>query len=175
LSGAIDAADEIHSLLAAYAHLILDEHPHGEQMAGPDERGVRRTWDTWHCDGYGTYSRPSTVQGVIDATATERLVRWLLPLLPWCSEQEWAGEMRRELSVAVSTTKARWPVADTRDRAAGVPCISCNRMSLLYTPTSAFEAPFHVKCTNPDCGRTYTEDQYDGIIGKLAIARGQVA
>lgn len=176
VSPAITAADEIHALLAAYAHLVLEEHPDGHRMAGPDERGVWRSENTWHRNEYGTYLRPSTPAGIRDPEATARLVKWLLPQIPWCSEQPWAGEMRTEIAATVRTTMARWPTADTQQRAVpGVQCTSCARLSLVYTPTTGFRLPFHVACTNPDCGRVYTEDEYDGAIGRLAIERGYVA
>jgi len=163
LSGAVDAADEVHANLASWALLILEEHPNGPQMAGPDERGA---WLTQ----YGATA------GVRQPEATERLVRWLLPHLAWCSEQEWAGEMRLELGSLMATTKARWPMEDYRTRpVVGVQCVSCERRSLEYTPTAGFKLPFHVQCTHPDCGRMYTEDEYDGIIGRLTIERGYVA
>jgi len=163
LSAAIGAADEIHANLASWALLILEEHPNGARMAGPDPRGA---WLTL----YG-----STV-GVLDPEATARLVKWLLPMLPWCSEQEWAGEMRRELSSLIATTKARWPMEDTKTHGvAGVLCTSCGRASLVYTPTCGPRLPFHVACTHPECGRVYTEAEYDGAIGRLAIERGYVA
>lgn len=177
LSAAIGAADEVHMTLAGYAHLVLEEHPNGEHMAGPDEHGVWRSQDCWHVVDGASVPKPSTVAGIKgDAEATARLVKWLLPLLPWCSEQEWAGEMRRELSALIATTKARWPMEDTKTRGvAGVLCTSCGRASLVYTPTSGPRLPFHVACTHPQCGRVYTEAEYDGAIGRLAIERGYVA
>lgn len=158
LSAAIGAADEIHANLASWALLILEEHPNGSRMAGPDPRGA---WLTQ----YG-----STV-GVCRAEATERMVKWLLPLLPWCSEQEWAGEMRRELSSLIATTKARWPMEDTKTRAiAGTPCVRCHQLSLNYTPPSWFKAPFVVACGNPECGRVFSEDEWERLVGLLEIA-----
>jgi hypothetical protein len=163
LSGAVDAADEVHACLASWVLLILEEHPNGAAMTGPDERGA---WLTQ----YGS------VVGVRDPEATARLVRWLLPQLAWCAEQEWAGEMRREVGSLIRTTLARWPMEDVRTlRIRDLQCTACGHTSLMYTPTAGFELPFHVSCTHPECGRMYTEDEYDGAIGKLAIARGYVA
>ena len=158
LSAAIGAADEIHANLASWALLILEEHPNGARMAGPDPRGA---WLT----------RYGATVGVCKAEATARLVKWLLPLLPWCSEQEWAGEMQRELSALIATTKARWPMEDTKTRAIlGTPCPRCDHLGLMYTPPSWFKAPFVVACGNPECGRVFSEDEWERLVGLLEIA-----
>lgn len=182
LSAAIDTADEIHAMLASWAHLVLDEHPDGDQMRGPDETGTVRTETVAILDSDiartygGPYLRRSTIAGIRDPGATERLVRWLLPQLRWCSSQAWAGEMRREISSAIHTALARWPVMDRRSRAiAGVRCVSCGNISLAYSPTAGPRLPFHVACTHPDCGRLYTEAEYDGAIGRLTAQRGYIA
>jgi hypothetical protein len=212
VSGAVTAADELHALLAFYAQQVLEEHPNGDQMAGPDERGVWRTTDTWHSDEYGTYPRPSIVVGLArpiqperrwvevirtapvndrdgqpiryltraplplppapdPAEPTARLVRWLLPQLAWCADQEWAGEMRSEIAGMVRTTMARWPIADTHTR--HIPatlCPRCDRASLTYTPPAAERAPFVVACTNPECGRVFDEDEWTRLVELLGIA-----
>ena len=172
LSAAIGAADEIHADLASWALLILEEHPNGARMAGPDEHGVWRSQDCWHVIDGESVPKPSTVAGIHhDPEATVRLVKWLLPLLPWCSEQEWAGEMRRELSALIATTKARWPMEDTKTRAIlGTPCPRCDHLSLNYTPPCAYKAPFVVACGNPECGRVFSEDEWERLVGLLEIA-----
>lgn len=181
LSGAIDAADELHAALASWAHLVLEEHPDGHRMTGPDEQGTVRTSTTAVLDSeiareHGTYLRRSTVEGIRDPAATYRLVAWLTPWLPWCAEQEWAGEMRRELGGIIGTTLARWPIVETRERAvAGVRCVRCSRETLVYTPTTFFRASFRVACSHPECGRVYTEAEFDGAVGRLAVRRGFVA
>lgn len=158
LSAAIGSADEIHAQLASWALLILEEHPNGARMAGPDPRGA---WLTL----YG-----ATV-GVCRAEATERMVHWLLPLLPWCSEQEWAGEMRRELSALIATTKARWPMVETRlVKISDTLCPRCNRASLTYMPPQYVCAPLVIACSNPECGRIFGEDEYARLVGLLEIA-----
>ena len=175
LSPAIDAADGLHSALAAYAQIILEDHPHGRVMVGPDQRGVVITQTTIHRDEYGVYVQKATVAGIRDAEATARLVKWLLPFLPWCSEQDWAGVMRTEISDLVATTKARWPIADTRTRRIGdILCPRCDRASLTYTPTSHYRGPFVVACTNPDCGRSFSEDEWERLISLLGLAGRRV-
>ena len=172
LSAAVGAADEVHMTLAGYAHLILEEHPNGARMAGPDERGVWRTEECWRTDDTGTHLRPSVVVGIHeDPETTARLVKWLLPMLPWCSEQEWAGEMRREIGELIRTTMARWPMAETRLVKIGdTLCPRCNRASLTYMPPQYERAPLVIACSNPECARIFGEDEYDRLVGLLEIA-----
>lgn len=152
------AADEVHANLASWALLILEEHPNGQGMAGPDEVGA------WH-------TRYGSTVGVLTSRATEALVKWLLPLLPWCAEQEWAGEMRQELATLVATTKARWPIADTRSRhIPGTSCPRCQHLTLWYTPPVGFGLPFVVACENPECGRVFEEDEWTRLVALLERA-----
>ncbi|MBK5248130.1 MAG: hypothetical protein JJE50_01650 [Actinomycetales bacterium] len=157
------AADEIHADLASWALLILEEHPNGSQMRGPDETGA------WH-------TRYGTTVGVVVAEATVRLCTWLRPLLPWCAAQEWAAEMRREVGALIATTSARWPMQDSQARAVvGVRCARCGFESLDYTPTKGADLPFDVRCVNPECGRIYTEAEWDAALAKMTVERGYVA
>jgi len=163
LPAAWGAADEIHADLASWALLILEEHPLGAGMVGPDEVGA------WH-------TRYGTTVGVITVRATERLCAWLRPLLPWCAAQEWAAEMRSELGSMIATTSARWPMQDSKARAVvGVRCARCGFESLDYTPTKGADLPFDVRCVNPECGRIYTESEWDAALAKMTVERGYVA
>ena len=158
LSGAVDAADEVHVCLASWALLILEDHPNGAAMTGPDERGA---WLT----------RYGAVAGVRAPEATTRLVAWLTPWLDWCAGQEWAGEMRREIGQLIATTSARWPTEDYRERPVpGVACPRCDALSLTYTPPRWATAPFVVACVNPECGRTFSEDEWTRLVSLLGIA-----
>lgn len=175
LSAAVDAADGVHALLAAYAHLVIEEHPHGRVMAGPDERGVVITRQTLYIDGDGVYVQRATVWGIRDAEATARLVRWLLPFLPWCSEQEWAGVMRTELADMIATTMARWPTAETRlVKVRDTLCPRCDHASLTYMPPQVVRAELVIACSNPECGRIFREDEYARLIGLLDDAEKRV-
>jgi len=175
LSGAVDAADGVHATLAAWAHIILEEHPDRLGMRGPDERGAVITQQTLRRNEDGVYVQKATVWGIRDAEATARLVKWLLPLLGWCAAQEWAGEMRREIGDVVRTTMARWPIAETRTRPlVDTLCPRCDHGSLVYTPPSAYRAPFVVACINPECGRIFTEDEWTRLVELLGIAERRV-
>lgn len=172
---AINAADEIHSTLAAYAQLVIEEHPHGHVMRGPDLRGVWITQATIHTDEYGTYIQKATAAGIRDTEATTRLVKWLLPLLPWCAEQDWAGVMRSELASTISTTMARWPTAETRlVKVKDVLCPRCDRASLTYMPPAYFRQELVIACVNPECGRVFREDEYARLIGLLDDAERKI-
>lgn len=156
LPAAWGAADELHAMLASWALLLLEEHPNGNQMAGPDERGA------WH-------TRYGTVVGIAHVKATERLVDWLTPWLEWCAGREWAAEMRSEVATLVATTSARWPTASMvePERTVAMPCPRCEMLSLVYTPPSAERAPFKVSCTNPDCARVWTEDEWEWLVNMV--------
>lgn len=176
LSAAVDAADELHACLASWAHLVLEEHPDGPQMRGPDETLTVRTSTVAVLDSdiareYGPYLRRSTVEGIRHAQATVRLVAWLMPWLDWCAEQEWAGEMRREVASMTATTLARWPMGDTRTRPVpGVACPRCSLVGLTYTPPSWERQPFVVACSNPECGRVFAEDEWTRLVELLGLA-----
>lgn len=147
------AADELHAMLASWVLLILEEHPHGEQMAGPDEVGA------WH-------TRYGTTVGIAHVKATAALCRWLLPHLEWCAGQEWAPVMRKEVSAMVSTTSARWPTASMVEPEQSLPrrCPQCDLLSLRYTPPSEYRQAFKVSCSDPDCARVWTEDEWEWLV-----------
>lgn len=216
LSAAVGAADEIHVLLAHYARLILEEHPNGRRMTGPDETGTHRSMTTLAEYQGQTYLRRSTIAGlahhlgsrtqngkhpgvsvheaiapVLDADdepirylitvrradvprvadPTSRLVQWLMPWLPWCAEQKWAGVMRQEIGSLIATTTARWPTEDYDERPVpGVECPRCQQLGLTYTPPRWATAPFKVACSNPECGRVFSEDEWTRLVGLLEIA-----
>lgn len=179
LSAAVDAADELHGQIAAWALLIIDEHPAG--LAGPD----RRDWWTSHgrlavLDDGETYTSRPRVVGIRRPRpdATQRLVAWLLPHLEWASRQPWIGDMRAELKSLVSTTHARWPQVERPRHVAGIPCARCNQLTLTYSPPAAFKHPFVVTCTNPDCGRVFSEAEWDAHLARhmaSKIGRGRRA
>lgn len=152
------AADEVHAALASWVLVILEEHPNGAAMKGPDEVGA------WHTR-YGT-----TVGVMRDGEPTARMAAWLSPWLDWCAGQEWGAEMRREMSELIATTSARWPTASMVERRRGVamPCPRCDRMSLTYAPPSVYRQPFQVSCGNPDCARVWTEDEWEWLVTMVA-------
>lgn len=170
LHAALDALDGLHACLASWAHLVLEGHPDGPQMRGPDEAGAWRTHTVAVLDSaiareYGPYLRKSQIAGVHDPDATSRLVRWMLPKLRWCSEQEWAGEMRREVAETVRTTAARFPVAERTRAIPGVTCPVCERVSLAFDPTTPERPTSQVNCTTRGCGVVFTEDEFKRLTG----------
>lgn len=180
-----DAADELHAALASWAHLLLEEHPDGHRMAGPDEADTTRAAGRKVLDPHtfpplpgepDVWPRPSEVAGITDPAATYRLASWLLPHLPWIAGQEWAAEMRREMGDMIATSLARWPRVDTREKhVGGVRCVRCGRESLVYAPPNFPGASARISCSHPECGRIYTEAELDGALGRLAAERGYVA
>lgn len=95
------------------------------------------------------------------------VVNWMLPHTEWIAGQEWACEMRRELSRDLATARARWPMPEDRapDRAIpGVRCprAGCGHLALRYYPPAWFRQPFAVACT--ECGRSFSEDEWDVFV-----------
>ena len=165
LHPALDALDGLHACLSSWAHLILEEHPDGARMTGPDETGTRRTetvavLDSEIARDYGPYLRKGHVTAVRDPDATSRLVRWLLPQLRWCSEQDWAGEMRRDVADVVRTTAARFPVAERTRPIPGVPCPVCDRKALIFDPPTPERQSTQVNCGTRGCGVVFTQDEF---------------
>lgn len=169
LHSALDALDGLHACLASWARVVLDEHPEGGRMAGPDETGVRLTRSTKQLDREtfphlpgepSVWVRPSEVAGVHDPGATGNLVRWLLPHLAWCSEQPWIAEMRQELASVVRTTAVRYPVAERTRAIPGVTCPRCDHATLVFDPPTAERHSTQVNCSTRGCGVIYSEDDF---------------
>lgn len=165
LSAAVDAADEVHAVLASWAQEIVDKHPAG--LRGPSEVGWWRTRTTTAVDRDTgeVYLRRSQTFGARDTSATADLVRWLLPHLAWVSEQEWAGEMRSELGHLIGTTKARWPMEERSRPVLHATCRECGRASLVYYPPSYPGAQVQVACSHPECGQVYDERAWALLTG----------
>ena len=178
VSPAIDAADEIHALLASWALVVLEERDGVEH--GPDQTGwwqskTHTKTDPDTGDLYVSHRRAVGLRRN-NADPTRRLIDWLHPHLPWLAQHELAGVIRQEIGALIGTTKARWPTTDYRTRhVPGVACARCKQHTLSYTPTTYYRAQFKVTCNNPDCGRIYTEDEWDATIAKLTIERGRIA
>lgn len=185
LPDALTAADELHAALAEVADVILDTHPraqlpaegvvigvdkatktpvtgpHPNRLDPPDERGVWRSPQALKTDNATgeQYVVRSRVIGIRHPQATDRLAAWVLPLLPWVAQQEWVTEVRNDLATIVSTTRARWPLED-RPRTVPVPCPHCGHLSLHRSPPTRFRGLEYVACSNPECGRMLTEDEW---------------
>lgn len=171
---AVDALDGLHAVLASWARVVLDEHPDGHRMAGPDQTGVRLTRGTKQLDREtfphlpeepSVWVRPSEVAGVHDPGATGNLVRWILPHLAWCSEQPWIGEMRQELASVVRTTAARYPVEERTRAIPGVTCPRCDQATLVFDPPTTERPSTQVNCRTRGCGVVYSEDDFKRLTG----------
>lgn len=152
------AADNLHADLASWAHLILEEHP--QKLAGPHiPLTVGRTDTDTDPDTRQPYT--STPRPAPHLGNTAALVEWIATHLAWAVEQDWAVDMRTELGATVSTLKAKWPTAETQTRhVPDIPCPRCHRITLTYSPPVRYRAPFVVSCTNSDCNRIFSEDEW---------------
>lgn len=173
LHGALDALDELHATLSSWARLILEEHPDGATMRGPDETGARYTLSTIREFDGETFVRAPEVAGVRDPEATSRLVRWLLPHLTWCAGQEWAAEMRREVATVVRTTAARYPVEERTRAIPGITCTACERVSLTFDPATPERPTTQVTCSTRGCGIIYSEDDFRRLARMVEWEHGQ--
>lgn len=153
-------ADEISALLTSWASMVIEERPH---TIGP-RAGVL----TWTLGGWrgGDRVDPQPVR----TESPDDLVRWLLPLLPWVAEQEWAVEMLREMEAMVGTAKARWPMAERGRHVEGLPCPRCEHLTLWYEPPTTARPTMQVHCLEPDCGRIFGEDEWDRMRGLMRLA-----
>jgi hypothetical protein len=138
-------ADSLESLVSSWVLLVIEEHPN-QPMRGPNAA-------PWYGDQ----------------------VAWLTPHLPWCARQDWASIMRGELGRDVATLRARWPMlTDTEPvRRVDVPCPRCDHMSLMYTPPREAGQPFTVHCDDPDCMKSFSEDEWDRFKMLALLAGGE--
>lgn len=182
LSDAIGAADELHATLADIAEHIIDEHPRAglPDVADPTDRTGRRrvphpnllepppeahVWRSRQTlvtrDGH-TDVVHSRVIGVRDADATDALVAWTLPLLPWLAGREWVATACDDLAAIVAHTAHRWPLEeDARGRHVSAPCPRCAHLSLHLSPAVPARPTTVVTCTNPECAALLTEAEWD--------------
>lgn len=127
------AADELESMLAGWAQVVIEEHPN-QPMRGPNA-------SPWHGN----------------------IAAWIAPHLDWIRHQYWAVDMRHELPKETATLRARWPMIEDTEGAKRLvmPCPRCDQLTLTYTPPPEAHAPFVVSCDNPDCARIFSEDDFD--------------
>ena len=162
LPGAWLEADEISGTLTSWASLVIEERPH---TVGPGS-GVL----VWSLGGVreGEAVDPQPIR----TDAPSDLVRWLLPLLPWVAAQEWAVEMLREMEAMIGTAKARWPMGERGRHVEGLPCPRCEHLTLWYEPPTTARPLMQVQCLEPECGRTFGEDEWERMRGLVRLAGG---
>lgn len=115
-------------------------------------------------------AHPAGLRGPNQAPWYGDVARWITPHLAWCSRQEWAPDMRRELGRTLATLRARWPMPEDVERTRhipNVPCPRCEQVSLEYSPPSWERMPFKVSCQNEDCARVFSEDEWMRFVGLL--------
>lgn len=126
-------ADELASFLTSWAQVVMEEHP-TQPMRGPNA-------SPWHGN----------------------VAAWIEPHLPWVAEQDWAFEMRRDLAEHVATIRHKFPTVDDVEPVKHIdtPCPRCGLVSLIYTPPRYARQAFRVECTDPDCARVFSEDEWE--------------
>ncbi len=181
---AVDAADELHAMLASWCKLIVEEYP--GDLRGPDLTGSVRSRrvladQTGDTVGLGVAHLPRSADGrrtpghvdhldikggwregewVMSSPATERAAKWLTNWLSWALAQPWADEFVREVSEAALTAEARWP---RRERPTPLPtaCPGCGRRSLIWFAPNWVGAPAMIMCQADGCDEKVDEKDYD--------------
>ena len=100
--------------------------------------------------------------------------RWLLPHLPWLSTHEAVDDFVTEVTRDLGQSMA-WPTPLDVEPAKhlDIPCPRCDTIALVYTPPRWEGLPFRVECTDPDCARVFSEDEWDrfkGLLLNLGVA-----
>ena len=87
---------------------------------------------------------------------------------------EWAGDMVRHFTELVEAVRRRWPTADDREplELLAMPCPRCDTRSLIRRPPLYAGHPRLIECTDQDCSRIFTEDEYDTLVA-LALRDGR--
>lgn len=103
------------------------------------------------------------------------LAAWMLDHLTDALTLPFTGEMVRVVPEAVTTARHRWPTADDTEpiEAMTMPCPRCGLKSLTRTPPRWYRQMSRIECTDPDCARVFTEDEYDQLV-TLALRSGRV-
>lgn len=94
----------------------------------------------------------------------EEPASWLLPHLPWLAEHEAADEFISEILRDLAQATA-WPAPTDVEpaRPLNTPCPRCDALSIVYTPPRHEGHPSRFECTDPDCARVLSEDEWDQL------------
>lgn len=142
LHGAWLAADDLESLVASWALLVLEEHP--ARLRGPNAapwHGDVVAWMAPHLAWISRHDWAPVMRRELSTTIATARARWPLP----------------------EDVERHRPIPDVR-------CPRCDRAGLWYYPPSFARQPFAVACQNSDCGRVFTEDEWTRLVHLLARA-----
>lgn len=171
---ALSAADELHSMLAAWCDEVAEECPAVASV--PPAAGSRRTRARVLIDeGTGLpFVSGSVVCGVRSPSATRALVSWLDPHLGWVSSRSWSAVMLEELGAEAARASARWPMEEPERRVTDVRCPSCGALSLVVRPVRVVGGQSQVVCSRVSCGVVLTEDDWARALSwAVAVATGE--
>lgn len=137
-------ADELEADLFGWVKATLEESP--RRLSWPDRR-------PWRGD----------------------LAAWMLDHQRDALAMPFAGEMVTVIPEAVATARHRWPTADDVEpvEALSMTCPRCGLRSLTKTPPRWYRQSARIECTDPDCARVFTEDEYDGLVS-IALRDGRM-
>jgi len=148
---AVDDADELHAVLAWWAHDFMEKGG----FAGPQLIvRQRRT------------PRGEVVGLLADSDATGTVCRFLATHLEWASGREWVAVMVDEVGRLVRTLLARYPEAERARHMPDVLCPACGRSTMVYYPPAWLGSEVVVQCEHGACGERVREDRF-GIFMRL--------
>jgi len=102
------------------------------------------------------------------------LAAWMIDHLRNALGLPFAGEMVHEFCEMVDTARHRWPTADDTLPVVKLPtpCPSCGMTALIRKPPRYAQDPRRIECTDPNCSRIYTENEYDALL-EIALRDGR--
>ncbi|MCL2089868.1 MAG: hypothetical protein FWH11_01360 [Micrococcales bacterium] len=143
MPGAWLAADSLENSLVGWVRATIEESP--TRLSWPDRR-------PWRGDVPG----------------------WMLDHLDTACALPFAGVMAVELVTEVVAARHRWPTAEDAEpvERLSLPCPRCGLAGLVRRAPRWVAEPRRVECTDPDCARVYTEDEYDALVA-IALREGR--
>lgn len=157
---ALDAADDLAGMLAAWCDLVAEQRLGRSQ--GPRPAGL------WVTDD-------GVVAGVRVPAAVGALAVWMEPHLAWCAGREWAVDLVDDLRM-VERVAARYPVEEPDRAVSGVRCPRCGAHSLVVRPVRVAGGSEQVVCSELACGAVLSEEDWERARAwELAIARTATA
>lgn len=159
-AAALDAADDLAGMLAAWCDLVAEQRLGRSQ--GPRPAGL------WVTDD-------GVVAGVRAPSAVGALAAWMEPHLAWCAGRDWAADLVADLGM-VERVAARYPAEEPDRAVSGVRCPRCGAHSLVVRPARVVGGSEQVVCSELACGAVLSEEDWERARAwEVAIARAASA
>lgn len=101
--------------------------------------------------------------------AAEEISRLSGELRYWANLEDIANDdigaiAARDFTREVETAMARWPIEDKPRKVRHIRCQKCAGETIRFTPPVGIWQPVKIACTEPECGREYTEDEFKTLV-----------